>query len=164
MDQTFFKGLVDIIETTYTKCKYTDLLRIYTFDLVKFRKQKKFDLNNPIHRLGIFFSKKHVKEELFQEVLKMDAKIRRVDENIGKILEDEQTRHEYEFVEMMKKQYEAELHHSKEEGIEIGKEQGKKEEKFKIALKMIDIDLSLANISRITGLSEEKLQKLSIIK
>ena len=123
-------------------------------------KIKEFDLNNPIHRLGIFFNKKHVKEELFQEVLKMDAKIRRVDENIGKILEDEQTRHKYEFAELMNKQYEAELDHSKEEGIEIGEEK----EKFRIALKMIDINSPLENISKITGLSIEELQKLSSTK
>ena len=34
-------GRFNMTETTYTQCEYTDLLRIYTFDLVKLRTETK---------------------------------------------------------------------------------------------------------------------------
>ncbi len=46
------------------------------------------------------------------------------------------------------------------EGIEIGVEKGKEEEKEIIAKKLKDLGLSISNISKATGLSENEIEKL----
>ena len=52
------------------------------------------------------------------------------------------------------------LYYAKEEGLAEGKEEGKTEERLEIAKKMLEMGLSVEQITEATGLSEEDVLKL----
>ena len=50
--------------------------------------------------------------------------------------------------------------YGREEGIDIGKSDGKKEERILIAKELLKMNLSLKKVSVATGLSKEELEKI----
>lgn len=52
--------------------------------------------------------------------------------------------------------------YGREEGIDIGKSEGKKEERILIAKELLKIGIPLEKITIATGLSKEELKKLEI--
>ena len=52
--------------------------------------------------------------------------------------------------------------YGREEGIDIGKNEGKKEERILIAKELLKIGIPLEKITIATGLSKEELKKLEI--
>ena len=165
----------NMIDTTEIRCKYTELLTIYNLDLVKFRRLKKVDLSNPLHRWAIFFNKKYNKEQ-FEKVIEMDQNIKAAHESSQEFLQDEQTRHEYDLVKLVKSQYRSEKKYiaekSLEEGIEIGEERGLKkgeerglkkgEERGKlyVAKSLKRRGMSVNEINELTGLTLDKINKI----
>ena len=52
------------------------------------------------------------------------------------------------------------LYYAKEKGLAEGREEGKKENSLEIAKKMLEMGLSVEQITEATGLSEEEVLKL----
>ncbi|MBD9075460.1 hypothetical protein EGP91_05635 [bacterium] len=52
--------------------------------------------------------------------------------------------------------------YGREEGIDIGKNEGKKEERILIAKELLKIGIPLEKITIATGLSKEELKKLEV--
>ena len=153
----------NMLDTTEIKCKYTDLLSIYNLDLVKFRKLKKVDFNNSVDRWAAFFNKKYNRKD-FEKVIKMDENIKAAHESAQEFLQDEQTRHEYDLINLIKNQYTSEKDYHAKKYLQIGKKEGKKEgkeeEKLNIAKSLKERGMSIDEIKKVTGLPLNKIKKL----
>ncbi|MCC8369341.1 MAG: Rpn family recombination-promoting nuclease/putative transposase [Rickettsia endosymbiont of Oxypoda opaca] len=136
----------------------------FTFiELPKFKKDKVEELNNITEKWCYFF--KHAKEtteEELQKIIGTDLVIRRAYEALDQFnwSEEELISYEQELKRIWDNRAveEYKLQHAKEEGIQIGKAEGKAEGEYsktvEIAKKMLSEDCNISLIAAITGLDE----------
>ncbi|MDL2270721.1 Rpn family recombination-promoting nuclease/putative transposase [Methanobrevibacter sp. OttesenSCG-928-I08] len=174
-EESNFYTKFDISETRNKTCKYSDLFTAYNIDLVKFRKEKKIDINNKLTQWCIFLCQNHFSKE-FKEVLKMNEEIKSAHEKIEDALGDGEEAWLYERIERKKQEIRHEirdakidarkegLKEGKEEGLKEGKEEGLKEGKEEtikeIAIKLKDKGILLKEIAEITNLPIETIKRL----
>ena len=164
---------IDVLTYEVRDKKHNDLyidnfkIIVYNMDYIKEvyynKTTKKYKQNAPKHLLMLDSNK----EEL-EKLCKGDKIMEKFKENVEKLNKDEiiidfLTKEEED--ELKKQSYLDEGYELGEEkgmkaGQKIGKELGKKEEKENLAVKMLENNIDISVVSKITGLSIEKLEKL----
>lgn len=168
---------IDVLTYEVRDKKHNDLyidnfkIIVYNMDYIKEvyynKTTKKYKQDAPKHLLMLDSNK----EEL-EKLCKGDKIMEKFKENVEKLNKDEiiidfLTKEEED--ELKKQSYLDEGYELGEEkgmkagqkiGQKIGKELGKKEEKENLAVKMLENNIDISVVSKITGLSIEKLEKL----
>lgn len=111
---------------------------------------------------------KHDKKEAVEMACYTEKQIQEAEEQYKKITSDEKMMaiievRERARREMLQDNYDAKqegIEQGKKEGIEQGIEHGKAEEKLSIAKKLKQTGMDIKQISEITGLAEEEIEKL----
>ena len=111
---------------------------------------------------------KHDKKEAVEMACYTEKQIQEAEEQYNKITSDEKMMaiievRERARREMLQDNYDAKqegIEQGKKEGIEQGIEHGKAEEKLSIAKKLKQTGMDIKQISEITGLAEEEIEKL----
>jgi predicted transposase/invertase (TIGR01784 family) len=130
----------------------TDALEIHFLDMVKYRRQAGKDLpEDPLSRWMAWLNEKSP-PELIAEVLKMDSAIQTADERMVYVTGDDEAIRAYEMRQMALSDYTSTINFAREEGI--------KEEKINIAMKMKNAGRPLSEIAEFTGLPPETIEKI----
>ena len=114
---------------------------------------------------------KHDKKEAVEMACYTEKQIQEAEEQYKKITSDEKMMAIIEVRERARREMLQDNYDAKQEGIEQGREQGKKEgieqarteakaEKLEIAKKLKQTGMDIKQISEITGLAEEEIEKL----
>ena len=111
---------------------------------------------------------KHDKKEAVEMACYTEKQIQEAEEQYNKITSDEKMMaiievRERARREMLQDNYDAKqegIEQGKKEGIEQGIEHGKAEEKLSIAKKLKQTGMDIKQISEITGLAEEEIEKI----
>ncbi|MDR3115535.1 MAG: Rpn family recombination-promoting nuclease/putative transposase [Treponema sp.] len=135
--------------------RLTDILEMHYIEMVKWRKVRDKDLNEPLHRWMVYFDELSGREEI-EEVVKMDRGIGAVQEKMDMILRDPGLLHAYEMHEMARIDFKLGLQGARQEG----RQEGRQEEKVGIARNLKAMGIGLEQISRATGLSVEEITRL----
>ena len=99
------------------------------------------------------------KEEL-EEVFEMNEKIRDVDKMAEEVLRDRELWETINDKIMEKNLYNLKMQYAREQGIEIGEENGRKDTKTEIARKMKKLGKPIEEIIELTELTKEEIEKL----
>ncbi|MDR3236197.1 MAG: Rpn family recombination-promoting nuclease/putative transposase [Prevotellaceae bacterium] len=102
-----------------------DSEEVHFIDMVKFRRIKNKDMENPMHRWLTYFDK-HTKKEIIEEIIKMDPAIKEADEKIRYVLADKETFRLYEMRAKALSDYVSGINAAKREGLKEGEERGLK--------------------------------------
>jgi len=163
----------------------TDVLEIHFIDMVKWRKEGKIDIvNNPMDRWLTWFDL-YSQPELIEEVVKMDTTIQKAKERQEYVLTDEDTLRLYEMRELAYwdninaeeyarevqekalkvqetalKNQERALKKGLKKGLKEGRKEGMENKEAEVARKMKTLGYSINEITAVTGLSLEALEKL----
>ena len=134
---------------------YNGLLDIYHFNLSYFNKivytKDVIDKLSKLEFTGLLF-KTRTREEI-DVLIERDERLMEIKKIYEEISNDEEFIEEYTKEELEKFAY-------GEEERKEGMEQGAKEEKQEIARNMLDLNISIEDIKKCTGLSEEEIEKL----
>ena len=136
--------------------KLTDALEIHFIDLTKFVKLAKKDLkNDPLHRWLTYFCQ-NIPDHTLQEVIKMDSTIKKTDEKMKFISQDNQTLRMYLLHDMALSDQTSFINQAKRkglaEGIEEGRKEGIQEGKMKIAEKLLISGMTIKEVASLTEL------------
>ena len=139
-----------------TKQKLTDALEIHFLEMRKFMKLKEKDTaNNRIHR-WLTFLNESTNEEVVKEMANMDKAISQAKKKYDYVLSDKETLHYAQLRERAIIGYNSDIADAEERGEKKGEK--------KVAINLINMGLSNAQISEATDylLSEEDIEKLRI--
>ena len=103
---------------------------------------------------------KHDKKEAVEMACYTEKQIQEAEEQYNKITSDEKMMAIIEVRERARREMLQDNYDAKQEGIEQGIEHGKAEEKLSIAKKLKQTGMDIKQISEITGLAEEEIEKL----
>ena len=103
---------------------------------------------------------KHDKKEAVEMACYTEKQIQEAEEQYKKITSDEKMMAIIEVRERARREMLQDNYDAKQEGIEQGIEHGKAEEKLSIAKKLKQTGMDIKQISEITGLTEEEIEKL----
>ena len=103
---------------------------------------------------------KHDKKEAVEMACYTEKQIQEAEEQYKKITSDEKMMAIIEVRERARREMLQDNYDAKQEGIEQGIEHGKAEEKLSIAKKLKQTGMDIKQISEITGLAEEEIEKL----
>lgn len=150
-------------EETYINMGYskeeelaTDRLEMIIIELPKF-KQKNEGVESELSQwLWLILGE----EEKIKMAVKKNKKIEKAVEIIDEMSMDEKEWELYRSRQMAIMNYNAGMYYAKKEGIELGIEEGKKEEKIEIVKKMLKEKMSVELIAKITHLSKEEIDKI----
>jgi predicted transposase/invertase (TIGR01784 family) len=141
----------------------TNALEIHFVDMVKFRALREKDVkNDPLHR-WLAWLNPDSSAKLVREVLKMDAAIKKADEQIAFVLHDKEALRAYEMRQMALSDLTSAVNYAREEGQKVGKmeEQEKAyQEKLESARKLKDMGGSAETITAVFGLSPDQIKEL----
>jgi predicted transposase/invertase (TIGR01784 family) len=141
----------------------TTALEIHFIDLVKFRRLKDKDINNPLHRWLIYLNK-NTKTNILKEVIEMDPAIQAAERRFQEVLSDKETHMAYTRRMMALSDYNSGIANSRKEGEEIGIKKGEeigiKKGQIEMAKKMKALNTPLSFIHETTGLSIEEIERL----
>jgi len=134
----------------------TNALEIHYINMVKYRRQRNKNLNDPLCRWLVWFNK-NSPPELIEEAVKMDSAIQTAAERMLNLTADEDviTAYNRRFMASCDRTSEINCAHSK------GMEKGMKKEKILIAKNMINKGSSIEFIHEVTGLGLDKIKKLT---
>lgn len=149
----------NIIDKTDTKCEYSQCIKIINISLVPFRKIKKIDFNNHLHRWLVFLDKNST-IEMVEMVMSKDEAIKLAHEKVKELLKDEKFLHKMNIESQRELKYESEMAYAEDKGIKKGKKKGIEQGELNIAKKLIEAGMSIEEIAKTTGLSIAKLEKL----
>ena len=154
---------IDEYDGYYKREKLNPYLEAHHFYMTKFDDLKNKDLNNPQHRCLMFLSH-NTPEKLRKEVIKMEPNLAKAQEILDYLNSSPEEIELCEMRELVKMDIKNAKERNIREGIEIGEEKGikkgRKEGKIEIASLLIKENLPIKTISKTTGLSIEKIQKL----
>jgi len=145
----------------------TGALEMHFLDMVKYRKQGRAKLNDPLCR-WLAWLDAGSPVELVTEAVKMDAAIQSADERMVYVTGDEEAIHAYEMRQMALSDLTSVQNYAHdtglEEGLKAGRMEGLKEGRtdamHEIALKMMNMGDSVEKIHQVTGLSVETIGNL----
>ena len=130
----------------------TNALEIHYLNMIKYRKQGRDKLSDPLCRWLTWLDKDSPPEKA-AEAAKMDEAIMTAEERMVYVTGDEETIRAYWRRQMALADRIGELRYARDEGIEQGLAEGMEKEKFKIARKMKEMGYSSEEIQSITGLN-----------
>ncbi|MDR1445200.1 MAG: Rpn family recombination-promoting nuclease/putative transposase [Treponema sp.] len=149
-----------IWEDKHREVLLTDALEIHFLDMVKFRRTGERDIRGePLQRWLTWFDRGS-SEALVEEVIKMDAGIRKAEEKMANVSGDKEALRAYQMREMALSDWTSGINHAREEGMREGLQAGKREGMQEIAVKMKKRGVSAGQIAEDTGLSVEDIAKL----
>ncbi|MCT4509721.1 MAG: Rpn family recombination-promoting nuclease/putative transposase [Tepidibacter sp.] len=133
----------------------TDLVEIHFIEVPKFNELDEKNLKEDKLQRWLTFFNKDISEETLKELMDMDEDIKRAEERLEYLSSDKKTIELYKAREKSLHERENMINSAKEEGREEGREQ----EKIKIAKSLLDI-LDVETIALKTGLSIQKVKSL----
>ena len=139
-------------------------LEIHFLNMVKWRKLKGKDIqNDPLHRWLAWFNESSP-PELIAEVVKMDEAIKQADERMVYVMGDDEAIRAYEMRQMALSDYTSTINYAREEGMKEGMEKGIangiEQSSAEIARKLKARGHPLTEITEVTGLSPEAVERL----
>jgi predicted transposase/invertase (TIGR01784 family) len=140
-----------IYEDRHKEYMLTDVLEMHFIEMVKWRKLKEKDLNDPLHRWMVYFDEQSP-PEMIEEVVKMDTAIRLAEDKIVMIMRDPALLHAYDMFELTRIDYKL--------GMQGARQEGKKEGKIETAKNLKDMGIAIEQITRATGLTADEIGKL----
>jgi len=141
----------------------TDIKELHFIELTKFKKNKPKKLQNRLEKwLHILKIGETYADDIdnLPEELKEEEEIVMALQEMVRASNDEMVRQILEMRAKARHEEASRLYQAEKRGIEKGIEKGREEEKLTIARNMLKLNLSLEAISRATGLSIDKLNKL----
>ena len=130
----------------------TNALEIHFINMVKYKKQAKTLLDDPLSRWLTWFNKDSP-PELLQEVVKMDSAIKTAEDRLHHVTQSEEDMRMYTRYMM------AECDRTSE--INFARDQGRADEKLMIARSLLAEGLAYEFIWKITGLTKEEIDNLA---
>jgi predicted transposase/invertase (TIGR01784 family) len=140
-----------IYEDRHKEYMLTDVLEMHYIEMVKWRKLKEKDINDPLHRWMVYFDEKSP-PELVEEVLKMDTAIKLTDDQMLMIMRDPALLHAYDMLELTRIDYKM--------GMQDARQEGRQEGKLETAKNLKAMGIAAEQISRATGLTADEVRKL----
>ncbi len=148
----------NIREEEYQKVILTEVMEFYIIELPKYEKYKEKTKNKELNRWVKFIKEPEVEE------MGDNKEIRKAKEVLEEISQDERERYLAELREKyildQKAIEDAGYDKGLKDGISRGLEQGKIEEKKKIAKNLLKQNMLIVQIEEITGLTKEEIEKL----
>ncbi|MDR2097854.1 MAG: Rpn family recombination-promoting nuclease/putative transposase [Spirochaetaceae bacterium] len=152
-----------IYEDMHRDYMLTSALEMHYIDMVRFRKYKGKDLNEPFHRWLIYFDEQSP-PELVEEVLNMDTAIRAAQDKMEMIRRDPALLHAYDMYELTRIDYKLGMQGARQEGLQEGRQEGLREglqkSAYEIARRMKNRGAPPGQIAGDTGLSIDEITKL----
>jgi predicted transposase/invertase (TIGR01784 family) len=152
-----------IYEDRHREYMLTDVLEMHYIEMVKWRKLKEKDLNDPLHRWMVYFDE-HSPAEMVEEVLKMDTMIRLAEDKMAMIMRDPALLHAYDMFELTRIDYKLGMQGARQEGERKGRLEGHKEGRLEraveIAKNLKAMGIAIEQITRATGLKADEIDKL----
>ncbi len=147
-----------------TNEELTDIEEIHFIELPKSKEIKSEEVNNIDSLLKWIEFIKEPESETVRILELTDESIRKAKTQLYKLSLDKKTIEQYRIREKALYDEISALENSREkglkEGVKIGKEEGRIEEKINLAKKSITEGLPISLISKLTGLSEEEIKRL----
>lgn len=148
-------------EDRYKDCKLTDVLEVRFIELPKFRTAN-FDLSKPLDRWLIFIDEPQ--GEALEMAIKAEPTIAKAEEILTYLGSLDEIKRYYDAREMAIHDEISRIVDAKEEGLEEGlkkgREEGLRQSKLEIAKSMLDANMPTEQISKLTGLSTDEIEKL----
>ena len=138
----------------------TDALEIHFISMAKFRQLGDSDIvNNPLHRWLAFFDR-DTDEETLKKIIEMDRAIAKAQEKIAFVSRDKNAFRDYQMREMAFSDRTSSLNYVRREGWQEGKQEGRQEMLSEYILKLFGKGKSVEEISNLTDLPVEDLNKI----
>jgi predicted transposase/invertase (TIGR01784 family) len=144
-----------IYEDRHKEYMLTDALEMHFIEMVKWRKLKEKDLNNPLHRWMVYFDEQSP-AELVEEAVKMDTAIQATEDKMAMIMRDPALLHAYDMFEQARIDYKMGMQGARQEG----EQEGERKRAVEIAKNLKAMGIAIEQINRATGLSAEAIAKL----
>ena len=139
------------------KEEHFEEMELHFIEMPKFLSTK-YDKKRKIDQWLLFLKYSH--KEMMKEIMKENENIKEAKEELEKLQQDEHL----QYLAWLREKYVLETNTMKNEGIRIGKEQGrfegKKENQKEIVKKMLRKGLEISLIEEITGLNKEEIEKI----
>lgn len=151
-----------IIENKYRKEKYTEDLEIYIVEIPKFRKQTNIDIEDKLTQWMLFIDYKN--KGVIKMVKNRNKEIEKAIKELNKLNSDGELRRlvelkqKAELDERSYRKYMADK--AREEGLKEGIEQGLRDAKIEIVKAMLKKGMDKKEISQITKLTIEEINKI----
>ena len=156
----------NIREEDYKSVILTDVLEIVIIELPKYMKYAKKEKRENLNLWLEFIKNPEVvimsNENDEKGIKETKEAIKKAQENLEEISKDEHERYLAELREKYVRDQVAVQEYGYIKGKEEGREEGHKEEKIRIAKKMLDMGIDFEIICKTTGLSQEEIIKLEI--
>ena len=137
----------------------TEALQVHFINMVKYRRQVKDKLSNPLCRWLTWFDKNST-PELLEEVVKMDTAIQTADSRMTYVIRDDEEMLAYERYMKADCDRTAELNFARDQG----REEERKERDITIAQNALAEGYTPESIQKITGLDLETIKGLAITR
>jgi predicted transposase/invertase (TIGR01784 family) len=138
----------------------TDVLEIHFIEMEKFRKLKNKNLKEDKLQRWLSFFREDISEEELEELVEMDADIKRAEEKIEYLGSNSKTLALYRARERSLHERANMINGAKEEGREEGREEGAIEKAIKTAKAALNEGIPVEVVAKITGLENEKIREL----
>ena len=153
-----FHTVFHLWEDTHRDCLLTDALEIHFIDMKKFKALPGKDIkNNSLHRWLTFFDQ-NISDDTLKELMAMDTAIYKANEKMEFLANDREVLRLYHLREMAQIDYNSGMKKAKDEG----RTEGKAEEKIEVARNALKMNMSVDDISKLTGLSRQQIEDIKI--
>ena len=142
-------------ENTEKDIILTEALEIHFINMVKYRKQGRAGLDDPLNRWLTWFNRDS-SAQLLQEVVKMDSAIQTAEERMHHVTQSEDDMRAYTRYMMAECDRTSQLNFARDQGLA----EGRLDEKLTIAKNLLSEGFPLEIIQKTTGLSLEEIEKL----
>ncbi|MCD9020325.1 Rpn family recombination-promoting nuclease/putative transposase [Cohnella silvisoli] len=150
-----FHSTYHFYEDHEDRAMLTDALAVHFIEFPKFERAEK-DKNIALHRWLLFMDEK-LPEDQLKELMAMDPMIGKTEEQLEMLSGKDYVRELAEARENAMRDWNSSMSGSREEGIAIGKAEGKTE----MVLKMLAKGLDVAFISEVSGMSVQQINRLA---
>jgi predicted transposase/invertase (TIGR01784 family) len=113
--------------------------------------------NNSLHRWLTFFDQ-NISDDTLKELMDMDTAIYKANEKMEFLANDKEVLRLYHLREMAQIDYNSGMKKAKDEG----RAEGKAEEKIEVARNALKMNMSVDDISKLTGLSRQQIEDIKI--
>ena len=154
LDTENFHTIFHLREDTEPTIVLTDALEIHFIDMVRYRKQRRKDMQNELHR-WLAWLDENSPPELIAEVVGTDDEIKAAEERLVYVTGDDDAIRAYEMRQMALSDITSQNNFARKEGLAKGRAEGIAESNLDHARKMKAIGIPTDHIQNITGLSPE---------
>ena len=143
----------------------TDVLDIHFIELPKLKNQQELDITCPLTRWLLFLSE-DIDQKLMEEIMMQDKTIHKANEDLEKLLMDEQALRMYEIREKALLDERSNLDAATERGLKRGLKQGRQEGQLKtqrrIIQQMVVKGLKDDLICEVAGITQKQLEEIKL--